>query len=653
MIVELPNGQELEFPDNTPPEVMRNAIYKHFPEYAAAEDTQRQPSIREDIRKSISDLPGAFVSALVDLPEQALSSGSQIYHHPLRASENIAAGLLEGLKGAANIPSNIASYLESRNIGRGGIEDFIKSLRIPDTGLEKAVLGEDQEGDELLRAIGSFAPYARAGGLAKGLGGATRRAGAASAYAAGQEEDPLKAALLGLGAEGVTRGIQEATRGRSFLPSSPLSAEELREAADITRGTETSLGNVIENPFLQRQFENVLPNIPLSGANQAMQRTANEITSRGENLLDSLKGERDISDIGTLLRDALKSSESEARKIKTEKFDVLNEAAEKEGIRTNRANMREAAQEALRKIDEDPDLALFTDASTKRMLENLSTSKGKKDYSLKQTDLLRGELGDLSHDAYSSNNTKLSTIFNTLKKSAEKDINESIDKADMPHLNALRDEAMNFYKKEYVPFEEPEIMKFTKKGGDPDLLISTFLKRSPTTDRGKLLQKLSTKLTDHDRKLIAYSYFSKALEDGKLNPLKFKTLYKNLGEQQKNILLGGDKGVKQFSDYSKLVQKNTEPLNLMFNPKTGQRALSEYLLSALTGSTGALATGNLLGGILGGLAPGLIARPIVKGLTSPSRREKLIERMIAAREEAERPQRNLAPFAQALMEVSQ
>lgn len=35
MIIELPNKQELEFPDDTPPEVMRNAIHKHYPEYAA------------------------------------------------------------------------------------------------------------------------------------------------------------------------------------------------------------------------------------------------------------------------------------------------------------------------------------------------------------------------------------------------------------------------------------------------------------------------------------------------------------------------------------------------------------------------------------------------------------------------------------------
>ena len=96
-----------------------------------------------------------------------------------------------------------------------------------------------------------------------------------------------------------------------------------------TKGTETSLGNVIENPFLQKQFENVLPNIPLSGANQAMQRTASEITKRGEDILGNFKGENETSDIGAALQTALKSSAEETRKIKNSKFNVLNEEADK------------------------------------------------------------------------------------------------------------------------------------------------------------------------------------------------------------------------------------------------------------------------------------------------------------------------------------
>ena len=148
MIVELPNRQELEFPDGTSKEVMRNAIYKHFPEYALKTET---PTISEDIKGSIRGAPEALYEAFTHLPKQLSESGSQIYNNPIRSAENIGAGLLKGLKGGANIPSNVAAYLESRGIGQGKIEDFIKSLHIPDTGLEKRILGENQAGDEFLR----------------------------------------------------------------------------------------------------------------------------------------------------------------------------------------------------------------------------------------------------------------------------------------------------------------------------------------------------------------------------------------------------------------------------------------------------------------------------------------------------------------------
>src|SRR5882672_659017 len=140
----------------------------------------------QDIKSGISNVPAALVSALSNLPGQAYKSGKQVLTHPVRAAENVGAGALEGLKGAVNIPSNIATYLGSKDIGRGSIEDFIKQLNIGDTGLQKQVLGAPQSGDELLQGIGSFAPFGVVGAVGKGIAGLARRAAANAAYAAGQ-----------------------------------------------------------------------------------------------------------------------------------------------------------------------------------------------------------------------------------------------------------------------------------------------------------------------------------------------------------------------------------------------------------------------------------------------------------------------------------
>lgn len=653
--IKLPNGKIGNFPDDMSNAEIEAVLQKQFPP-----EPQEKPSVSSDIINSLSNAPGAILDFAANLPGQILESAGQIGTNPLRASENLGAGLLEGLKGGANIPSNIARYMQSRHLGEGNaddiaLRDLIAKAHISDTGLEKAILGENQKGDEFLQSLGSFAPYARLGGLSKGLGGAAQRAGAASVYATGQEQDPLQAALMGLAGEGITRGAQRVVKPGTFLPSSPLSAEELREASNITRGTETSLGNVIQNPFLKEQFENTISKLPLSGANQAMQRTASDITKKGENILGVFKGDEDVGDIGQRLHAALKSSAEETRKEKNAKFNVLNEAADKEGVTTNRSNLINTAKATLEEIKDDPHLASFTDATAKGILQDIVKEKNKGNYSLKKTDLLRGKIGKKIRDAYQTGNTDLRDILQPLKDAATQDINDAIDTAHKPNLTELRNKAFEYYQNEYAPFKEPEIEKFTIKGGDPDVLAASFFKKSTLSDRGNLLNKLTSKLSDKDKDLLAYSYFSNAIEEGKLNPSKLGTLYKDLGEKQKNALLSKEMQ-KQLRDYRKLVQKNERPLDIMRNPKTGYVGLSEIPLKVILAEIAASSGGGFMGGIPGAIGgafvPGLLAKPFTKALTNPTMRELLIERMIKAREKESLPKRNIAPLVQALMQVS-
>ena len=306
-------------------------------------------------------------------------------------------------------------------------------------------------------------------------------------------------------------------------------------------------------------------------------------------------------------------------------------------------------------------MASLTDTTATGILKDILKEKDKGNYSLKKTDLLRGKIGKKINEAYKNGNDDLRDILRPLKEAATKDINEAIDKADNAHLNELRNKAFDFYKNEYAPFKEPEIEKFTIKGGDPDVLAASFFKKSTLSDRGNLLNKLTSKLSDKDKDLLAYSYFSNAIKEGQLNPNKLKGLYIDLGDKQKNALLSKDMQ-KQLSDYSKLVKQNEHPLSLMFNPKTGYAGLNEIpwktmlsgaLAGAKLGGSTLGTTGSVIGGIGGAFAPGLLAKPIVRELTNPNRRERLIERMIAARaKEKFLPQKDISPLIQALMQVS-
>jgi hypothetical protein len=259
-------------------------------------------------------------------------------------------------------------------------------------------------------------------------------------------------------------------------------------------------------------------------------------------------------------------------------------------------------------------------------------------------------LGKLANDAYVKGEGALSDLYTSLKKAARQDINDEIENADMPNLNQLRDEAFKYYKKHYSPFKDKEIKKFTLQGGDPDMLMQSFLKNSKLSDRGNLLGKLTSKLSFEDKDLLAYSYFSNAIKDGLLNPSKLNTLYKNLGEKQKNALLS--QGMQnRLKDYSQLVQKNSRPLDIMFNPKTGYAGLSEIPWKSLSGGSIGAAIGGAPGAVIGGVFPSIAAKGAVKALTNPKMREFLIARMIKAREKEGIPSRNIAPLVQALMQV--
>lgn len=670
MIVELPNGQELEFPDNTSPDVMRSAIAKNFPEYAQMYAERQKPTglnaVAQDIGNSVAGLPGAAYEFATELPGMAWESAKQIGTNPGRAATNLGAGFLEGLKGLANIPSNVAGYLESRDIGRGPVEEFIKGGHIGDTGLEQQVFGEQQPGDALLRGLTSFMSGGGGIGMAqKGLKGLAKRLGGASVYATGQDQDPLQASLLGLLGEGAAKGAQKIGRTSPFTPSSPLNDTELREALALTKGTETGLGDVIENPFLKKTLENRLTDIPFSGAPQSMQRTAQEVTNRGQQIMDKLGAGAETSNVGQSLQEALVKADQEVRSTKTKKFSQLNQEAQKEGVITDRANLRKVARNMQADIHADKDLAHVTDPKLVNLVDKLAEGKtldeiqGKHvgdrvqkpdEFSLKKTDFLRAELGDRAAEAFDKGNTGLGLFYKRLREAAENDIKQSIEKSGSPKLKGLRDDAFKYYQDHFLEFEDPNIRKFTFGNGDSDLLVSHFLRKSTQNDRSNLLEKLTTKLTPEQKDLVAHRYFSEAMQEGELNPMKFKTLYKKLGNRQKETLFSPAQ-LKELSNYTKLVQKNTEPLTLMFNPKTGARNTGALpWLTSASGLGAALMTGEPLTGLAVAGAPIIAGRPLTKYLTSEAKRQKIIENIIKSRQKQMLPQKNLAPYVNALIQ---
>lgn len=158
MIVELPNGQELEFPDGTSPEVMRDAIHKNFPEYAAMYKGNQASS---EESKNESDL---LRYAIKDPLAGILNFGSK----GGTSAGNLAIGLINKLGG--NFPKQEATDFsemlgipeEQKNLADKLIQfapEIGVSLALPETRLGKV--------GDILERLPAWGKY-----LKKGLGNA-------------------------------------------------------------------------------------------------------------------------------------------------------------------------------------------------------------------------------------------------------------------------------------------------------------------------------------------------------------------------------------------------------------------------------------------------------------------------------------------------
>ncbi len=400
-----------------------------------------------------------------------------------------------------------------------------------------------------------------------------------------------------------------------------LSKEELAANMEAAKGTETGLGRIIESPSLNRTYENYLPHFIGSGAEDSMQRTANNITQQGNQILENIGG-KDAGNInhGEIMQKGLKQASKEASEEKTQGYKILDKAAEQAGYKATPENMSAKAQEILDKINKSEKLKRKTNPELISDLEYYA--KNKDADSLESTNIFRGTLGEDANNAYVNGRKFEHGVYKALKTSLDKDIKAGFDETGNPDLIKMYKQQQKDFKEKYLPFEDKDIVKFTRRGGDPDLLLSHFLKGG-RNDRGTLLSKLTNTLSPEQSQIPLHAYLSRAVEEnGKVNPIKMAKLYRDLGKNQKNALIKDNSVKEQLHRFTELTRVNGEAFDLMRNPKTGARNL-DFLLKI-----GTAAAGGPLPLIASTLATGAASRSIKNMLTSEPVREKIIKAML-------------------------
>lgn len=630
------------------------------PEMARAELDRRNAAKQELQRRQfdgslagqLSKIPGYAVGSAISLPGKLFDTAKQIpgaigkvMLHPNDAGMDILGGVARGAQHTAAAMGEAGQYVGDNPITRAINKKLPEWMKVvPNVNVrEEMGLGKNNPVD-LGAMIESKNPNPLLSGLGQyGLGGVSggartlpmMAANAANAAAQAQPGQRVKAGVEGA----VSTALPvAAVRGANAMRPSKmlagnLSPEQLQSNLEAAQGTNTGLGDVIGSPFLKRLYENILPRVPGSGASTTMQGTANQLVEQGQGHLSKMSEGLPEGDLGSHLQTALKKAASDATREKNANFKKVNDIADESGIVVSRDNFQKKAQSILDEIDESPELK--RELSPEVMSDLQSYAKGEKGNTLRLSNIFKGKLNDKANDAYAENKNYEYGLYKDLHTALKSDIDETIKSTKNPELKSAYDTAMTEYGSKYKPFEDPDITKFTRRGGDPDVLLSHFLKGG-ANDRSTLLQKVTNKLPESDRNLPAFMYLSKALEEGQLNPMKFRTLYRNLGEKQKESLISDASMRKELDKYTKTVGMNTEAFQTMFNPHTGQRVSD---LIPMMGAVGGFKVGTAIGGVPGGLIggtaggvlPGMVGKGGVNLMTNQSVRESLVKAIIKAK----------------------
>jgi hypothetical protein len=452
---------------------------------------------------------------------------------------------------------------------------------------------------------------------------------------------------------------------RAF-PAKHLSEKELLSNLEIAGKGKTSLGSVLEDPFLSRQYENVLSKVPLSGAPQKMQEAAGEVVGHGKNALKKMLGENNPENVSQQVSETLMKEFKRHQKEKSGLYKNVDELSEKNNLKPDLSGFAKTAKSYRSAIDSsnilknEPDVAkvfkklgsyinpvkesqLKTGVNKGSLRSDVITGEPivKKQYpTLKEANLLKGKLNQYAQTASKSpdpSQRSLASVYGNLAKSLKSDIQKSIESSGNAEIKNAYKSAEENYKKHFSPFLDRDIYKHISGQKDADMIVADFLKTSKSTDRSNKLLKLTSKLPDKEQKLIGYSYFSRALDnEGNLEPHKLNSLIKNLGKRQFKALIPDESLRNELLNFSKLYKMNIKGVDLLKNPPTGQQALD--LLPSLMAHAGSSYAGGLLGGLPGAIAgvaaPGLISRPIVNALTSPKFREKTVNAILKKRAKA-------------------
>ena len=625
--IDVPGMGTVEFPDDMTDEQIVSAIQANSPQGNSQQANNKQTKTQQ------------FLAGLTDenSPVSFILGAGDAMANQMRNVANLAPW--------TNLPE-ITSKSKGTAYDLGGFTGEMAGFMGGGVGLNAA-----RKAAEAAPLIGKSAEWLGKSGLLPSMA----RLGSGGAVYGGvmnPDDRTLGAALggtVGAASPAIAKGVSK------LMPSnwSSLLPDQLKRNLSAAKGTETNLGAVIGSPQLKGQYENILSNVPFSGANAQMVRTGQEIGKKSDDILSKYLGDTSPLEVEDKLASSLMKAFTEQTASKNALYKTAQDMAPKAGfsLKTNKLG-----DQMLEHKDALSTMSL--DAPTKELLKkamspikSLTGAPSTSQLGLKEANLLASKLNNAAKNYGAS--TVPQDRFNAdalgkLGSALKSDIKQSVkDTKNTAFIDQFAQAEKN-YKDNFSGFLDKDIYKFLKGDKKAEDILSTFIKTGKSTDKGEQLNKLMSKLDPEAQNLVKYSYLSRAMKGSEdkreVGSGALRSLWKdtNLGQKQKRALMP-DKGERQKMDkLAELIDLNPKAINLMENPPTGNRWLSAIPtgIGAGIGSVighksekynfgeGALAGALFGAGTLGG------ARAASKLLSSESLRNALVARMIKPKAES-------------------
>ena len=616
------------------------------------QSTKGWGAVGRDVKESVKNVYPELLEMVKNLPGQAYGASKQLLTDPARFGKNIGAGLGEGGHGLLSTPGNIRDYLSERGI----VSEESPSFRLSEKVLPKeynypkgvGIEGEES-GDELIRALSGSAPYVAAGemGAFGTLGRMGTRSLAQGSYQAGQNQNPLTAALMVPGAEVPIRGALSA---RNLKPTNlfrgHLDPQELLSNVEAAEGTNTPLGRIIGSPSLSHAFENATKDVPFAGGEQILSDVAGQVEGRGESIMGQLGKKVGSQDPNELVKSLMDKAYKEQTKIKNDLYRPVSELAKSENFQVELPTFTILARNTSKFIEDSPLLKTdpaFRSAYNKMLgyvdpvieIESKILGENKKPLisktirpSIAESKMVANRLeseGRRNLRSPLDSDRATGNLYINLAESLKNDINEGINTRGSPELKKAYRTAETNYSKNFSPFLDKEIYKYLGPEKDAQTIVNEIIKPG-TTDKYKEIQKVQKLLPKDQQNTLGFSYLSKAFDkEGKLNPKQLAQQVNRLGPRQFKALFPDETIRKQIINYGKLRGMNEEALSAMANPKTGWR--NKKLLQGIAAGVVLGHTDPLIGALIGAAVVGG-SKYFNHLVTSEKFRQNFVEKMI-------------------------